>query len=49
MVDRKAIHTRADRAVTRPSNVTSELKIDANAGITAAFGVGTPAAWLVTK
>ena len=49
MVDRKAAHTRTDRTVIRPSHVTSVSKIDANVGTTAASGVGTPAAWLVTK
>lgn len=39
MACRKAAHTHADRAVIRPSNVTSELEIDANAGTTAATGI----------
>ena len=46
---RKAGHTRADRAVTRPSNVTSRLKTDANAGTTAASGNGIPAPGLVGR
>ena len=39
MACRKAAHTHADWAVIRPSNETSELEIDANAGTTAATGV----------
>ncbi len=38
-----------DRALTRPSDVTSELKTDANAGTTAASGFGDPAPCLVNK
>ena len=40
MAGRKAAHTHVDRAVTRPSNVTSESKTDTNAGSTAASGCG---------
>lgn len=42
MACRKAAHTHVDRVVTRPSDVTSESKIDANAGTTAASGFGNP-------
>ena len=47
MACRKAAHTHADRAITRPSDVTSESKIDANAGTTAASGCGNPVHGLV--
>ena len=40
MAGRKAVHTHADRAVTRSSDVTSELKADNNAGTSAASGFG---------
>ena len=49
MACREAAHTHADRAVTRPSNVTSEFKTDANAGTTAASGIGIPAPGLVDQ
>ncbi len=49
MASRKAAHTHADRTVIRPSHVTSESETDANAGATAATGVGTPASCLVGK
>lgn len=49
MPSRKAGHTRADRAVIRPSNVTSRSKADANAGTTAASGIGIPAPDLVSQ
>ena len=42
MADRKAAHTHTDRAVTGSSDVTSESKIDTNAGSTAASGFGNP-------
>ena len=38
---RKTARTQTDRAVTRPSDVTSGLKTDANAGATAASGLAT--------
>ena len=44
---RKTARTQTDRAVTRPSNVTSGLKTDANAGTTAASGCGNPVPRLV--
>lgn len=44
---RKTARTQMDRAVTRPSNVTSGLKTDANAGTTAASGNGNPVPGLV--
>ena len=44
---RKTAHTHTDRAVTRPSDVTSGLKTDANAGTTAASGFGNPVPGLV--
>lgn len=47
MAGRKAAHTHADRAVTRPSDVNSESKTDANAGATAASGFGDPVRGLV--
>ena len=40
MACREAAHTHADRAVTRPSDVTSESETNANAGSTAASGFG---------
>ena len=49
MAGRKAAHTHVDRAVTRPSDVTSESKIDANAGTTAASGCGNPVPRLVIE
>jgi len=48
MACRKAAHTHVDRAVTRPSDVTSEPEIDANAGTTAASGYGNPVHGLVS-
>jgi len=36
---RKTARTQTDRAATRPSDVTSGLKTDANAGTTAASGL----------
>jgi hypothetical protein len=44
---RKTARTQTDRAVTRPSDVTSESKTDANAGTTAASGIGNPVPGLV--
>jgi len=47
MAGRKAAHTHADRAVTRPSDVTSDSMTDANAGTTAASGFGNSVHGLV--
>lgn len=38
-----------DRALTRPSDVTSKSKTDANAGTTAASGFGDPVSGLVNQ
>ena len=40
MAGRKVAHTHADRVVTRSSDVTSESKVDNNAGTSAASGFG---------
>ena len=48
MACRKAAHTHVDRALTGSSDVTSESKIDANAGTTAASGCGNPVHGLVS-
>lgn len=47
MACRKTAHTRADWAVTRRSDVTSDSKTDANAGTTAASGCGNSVPGLV--
>jgi len=44
---RKTARTQTDRAATRPSDVTSGLKTDANAGTTAVSGIGCPVPGLV--
>lgn len=49
MAGRKTAHTRADRALTRRSDVTSESKTGANAGATAASGCGNPVPRLVDE
>ena len=49
MAGRKVAHTHADRAVTRSSDVTSESKVDNNAGTTAASGFGNSVPWLVNR
>jgi hypothetical protein len=49
MACRKVAHTYADRAVTRSSDVTSESKVDNNAGTSAASGFGNSVPRLVSR
>lgn len=47
MAGRKAAHTHADRVIIGASDVTSESKIDTNAGSAVASGFGYPVHGLV--